>query len=115
MNKIKPGFTLIELMFALAVGVVVLSIVISVSITMQKVWAEQFNNNNITARFIEISERLMAQADKVNQPNQLNLQNIPYGNELLITNIGGQVVKVVLDKTIGSENYHYEQYFKLGL
>ncbi len=111
----KKGFTLLEFVLGLTVSILVITIVVSVSILVQKVWQDQYEKSYITARFIEISERLQAQTPNIYNESQLDLSNVPFHEELQIKPRGNSIIEVTLEKSAGRQTYRYKQYFKMGV
>lgn len=111
------GLTLLELIIAMAIGVVLVQLIVSIALVFQNTWQEQFTKNKVNANFIVVTERLMNQSAGLNNWNSISLQGIPYRDDIKIEPLSGanhRIAKITINKFIGKYNYIYQQYIKLG-
>lgn len=115
----KTGFTLIELLLAISGGMLILGILLSMYVSLYKVWDEYTFKKQINNNFMIIGERLAQQIISANCGyNEISLEGLPLQADikLLPINLKGQTLAYVTATTtnpISQERYSFERYYRI--
>ena len=115
----QKGFTLIELLIAIFGGVLLLGILLSMYISLYKIWDEYTLIKQINNNYMIIGERIAQQVISENcSYNEISTKGLPMGSEIKNTrlNIKGHTlahITVATTNPVTQELYSFDRYYRI--
>ena len=106
----KNGFTLLETILALGVGLLIIPLTVSFILPVYNLHTSIFNSCNFTNQSLEIAEKTM---QLISKGERITTASFPLESNLTIKQLNNDLFILSLNKTTNKgESFQYQQLFK---